>query len=672
MTDSARAATTTVGRLAPLVSGFVVLVVSLWSSAPALGPLDAGDFVAASAALGVPHPTGFPLSTATGAGAQLLPLGMIAGRAAWWSALASAFAAIAWSMAGVRLARHDAGRLAASVCVAMAFVTVDTLALHARIPEAYALNVALAGVALVLAIDHARAPDARRVALIGLVVGLGITQHALWRPWGIVVGIHLLATTPRAMRWRACVAGGAAALAGLLAWTWLPAAALSDAAHAWGQPDTLARWWDHANAASIRRGYDGTMWPGPYAAGVHLSTLASQLLRGLAGLAPVGLIAGAVLAVRDRRAGLVVLGLAAADGVYSAWINPMGLTDVQNGQALALALAVAAGVGIGDAVGGAFARRDAPAVAAPIAALVLVGACLASARPGAFADVRHDHASEDLVLAHLHTVPPEGVTTWATDTLSAAGLYARVGLDARPDLWTIGRWALSDPAVADARAADAPFDVVAAPVVSEDIDQSLNLWMHAILSAQLGARAVHHEVAGRDTDLPGGVWLEHRWPIGTVRIGAPASITACEPQPFALCGPGNDAAFGRSARSVSGADGIWYRRWLGTQWGRIGTTCVQRGDLTCAAEAFERAHAVAPDRAAHVNGLALVLASTGRFESALEQIEIALTIDPLSRVALRNGALYAAVIGDVERFDRFAARAERLGIPLPDDARRPR
>jgi hypothetical protein len=539
-------------------------------------------------------------------------------------------------------------------------------------PEAYALNLCFLGSALVLCVDHARTPDMRRVALLGLVLGLGVTQHALWRPWSLVFVAQLLITTPAGQRIRAAVVAVLFACAGLLAWAWLPAAALSDASHAWGQPDSMARLWDHINASSIRRGHEGAMWPGPYAAMVHLQTMATQLWRGLAVLAPAGVVAGLLLVVRDRRTALVVLGIAAADGVYSAWINPMGLVDVQNGQALAVALAVAAGVGIGDSVAGTrFGNRGSDRVTGLCTALLLL-VVLIPAQPGPYADLSRDRSSEDVVFAHLHAADPDSVTTWGSDFLAASGLYARVVCDARPDMWTIGRWALSDPAIAESRAADAPFAVAPPGLATPSTDESLNVWMRAVLSTSLGRRSVYHEVAGRDADLPGGVWLEHRWPVGAVRIGDQQVVTACEPAAFALCGPHNDAAFGVTARRVSGAEGIWYSRWLAAQWGRTGNACVQAGDFACAEDAFARAHAIADDRAAYVNGLALVLASTGRLESALEQIDVALRLDPLNRVAIRNGALYAAAMGDGDQFERFARMAERLGVALPDDARRPR
>ncbi|HYQ95498.1 MAG TPA: DUF2723 domain-containing protein, partial [Candidatus Eisenbacteria bacterium] len=79
-------------------AAWVAALAALWAYALTLSPTvawinlgeDSGDLLAASATLGIPHPTGYPLFVLLGRIASLLPLGAIAFRINLIAAIAGA------------------------------------------------------------------------------------------------------------------------------------------------------------------------------------------------------------------------------------------------------------------------------------------------------------------------------------------------------------------------------------------------------------------------------------------------------------------------------------------------------------------------------------------------------------------------------------------------------
>ena len=94
----------------------LLAAVAAWlalGTTPGLGPLDAGDMTTASATLGVPHATGFPVHTLLGRALMWLPVGNLAHRAALGSAFLTAVAicGVAWlAQAGAKGAATRATR----------------------------------------------------------------------------------------------------------------------------------------------------------------------------------------------------------------------------------------------------------------------------------------------------------------------------------------------------------------------------------------------------------------------------------------------------------------------------------------------------------------------------------------------------------------------------------
>jgi hypothetical protein len=95
-------------RLTPWI-GLGVLLVALWTYLRTMSPTvpfwDAGEFIAVSKILGIPHPPGTPLYVLLGRMATLVPLGSIAQRVNGLSAVAAALAVLLTYLTTLRLIR---------------------------------------------------------------------------------------------------------------------------------------------------------------------------------------------------------------------------------------------------------------------------------------------------------------------------------------------------------------------------------------------------------------------------------------------------------------------------------------------------------------------------------------------------------------------------------------
>ena len=628
----------------------LVTALSIWAAWPGLSALDGGDFITAAAVLGVPHATGFPLEVQLTGVATLTPIGNLAWRCALVSALLSGVAAGLFTWLGASLARLHAGVWVVAAAVSVAFSTVDTLVLHARVAEVYALNLALIGLALVALERQLATGDMRWRAVLALACGLGLANHALFRLWvgPLVIAAIVLAPSDRRTRGIiGCVLIGATALT---AYAYLAVAAAAAPPHNWGDPSTLDRWWAHVTARDIRDAFADQMMPGGLQLRVYVSTLVQQLWSGLTVLAPLGL----VMPWLRRRPGLsaVVLIVATIELIYAVAINPMGLRDFQNGQFLAVFLPMSAGATLGIVLERS---GSASAIAAP-AALVVFGA---SALTGGhrLGDTGADWSFEDVVVVHNGLAAPESLTAPVSDSLTAGFLYASAGLGARPDAFTLGRYLLSDDVALSRAVRESPFALVPPEVVERwaagDVGHTMERTVE-ILSSQLDARPIYWEATGRGSELPTGLDLEHRWPLGRVVL-PDAGGDECVPLERSWCQSG-DATFGAAARTT----GYFYRRWAARQWAYLGARRFRARSYAESGAAFREAALLNAEEGAWLTGVALSLANTGRIDEALSVQREAIRLGPLSVRAYRNAALFADALGRSHEASAFRARADEL------------
>ena len=236
-------------------AAWVAALVALWVYASTLSPTvawrnfgeDSGDLLVASATLGIPHPTGYPLYVLLGRVMSLVPLGTTAFRINLVSALAGA--------AGVFFVARWAIELApAAGTAALAFAALAGSLLYAFsqgawsqsvVAEVYTLNAAFLGAILWALARADRSRDNRFLALSAFLFGLGLSNHLL-----VLAALPALAwSAGRRLVSKSIGLAGCVLLLLLVIWgvsldAYLPIRASLGPEFSWGVPNTPERlWW---------------------------------------------------------------------------------------------------------------------------------------------------------------------------------------------------------------------------------------------------------------------------------------------------------------------------------------------------------------------------------------------------------------------------------------------
>jgi hypothetical protein len=687
--EPAHASTPAAQRIA-CVAGTAVAACAAWGSHAVLAPLDAGDFVTASWALGVPHSPGFPLQTMLGHALAWLPLGSVATRVGLISALAAG--AVAWAV--VRLAHRlvpcRATALAAAVAVALIFGLAAPLGLAARMPEVYLQHTALLLGGLLLA--HAPQRTPAHALLATLCWAAALCNHpsaALLVPCGAWVLLP---------RWRhqARVLVTAVALAAIVgaSWFYLMAAAASDPPHNWGDPATPARMWHHMSAANVRESFDAETSVSAWARWMYTRQWWQSLGAGVGALSAAGLL-GLALRTATRRApaalAISLFAMVAIEVAWAAFINPMGIRDWQNGQ-VALAIgAIALGATVGGVIerfGRAAARAPAPADpdaspheqaadAADIRPLpwgsaAAIGVALVGLQvivlPEPVRSLRQPSYTADAALWHLGHVAPASITTTLSDDLTSATLYATVVGDARPDVTAFGRWLLGSPESLPAHLAHWPVQPVPSLLDPEGAARWQALpraaWLGQavteLLQVHLGQRTIAWEVAGSLVDLPPDLPWVLRWPVAEVLPMGAQTPAACMPSDRSYCP--SAGAWTAPERVVND---IFAARWLSAQWATEARLLAQAGEWQPAYERYNQALALRPGSGPVRASMAVCLAAVGELPAALALSEEALQFDPFSQSAWRNGTRYATALQRADALQRLNEHGRRMHWTMP-------
>ncbi len=251
----------------------VALALYTWTLAPTVTLVDSGELIVAAQGLGVPHPPGFPLYVLLAHAITWLPVGSIAVRVNWMSALFGALAAGGLTavvsealrprpVAAARRTRtgEKAGDGDALAPTALPLLVGGlllagsrTLWSYATIAEVYTLNTFLLVTILWFMLrwrravgDAARRPDRflyTAALLFGLALGVHHVTIVLTLP-ALAVFVHGTAGTAffgsRRLLYAALWAVG-----GLLVYAYLPLAAAAQPLLNWGDPRSLQRLWWH-------------------------------------------------------------------------------------------------------------------------------------------------------------------------------------------------------------------------------------------------------------------------------------------------------------------------------------------------------------------------------------------------------------------------------------------
>ncbi|HEX3112973.1 MAG TPA: DUF2723 domain-containing protein [Candidatus Eisenbacteria bacterium] len=323
-------------------AAWVAALVALWVYASTLSPTvawrnfgeDSGDLLVASATLGIPHPTGYPLYVLLGRVASLLPIGTTAFRINLVSALAGA--------AGVFFIARWAAQLApaaGSSALAIAALLASLLYAFSQgawsqsvVAEVYTLNILFLASILWALARAERSEKNRYLALAAYLFGLGLANHLL-----------VLAAAP-AIAWvavrrlvsKSIGATGCVLLLVLVIWgvsldAYLPIRASLGPEFSWGVPNTPQRLWWLLTGAQYRGNFFSR---GAMAVGSHLfpGRWWMDFGPGLLVLAG-GVVALLFLARRPRRDGMeaatagasvvpALLSLAASLALLSAYTIP--------------------------------------------------------------------------------------------------------------------------------------------------------------------------------------------------------------------------------------------------------------------------------------------------------------------------------------------------------------
>jgi hypothetical protein len=199
---------------------------------------DSSELAAASASLGVLHSPGYPLYTLLAHLASLVPIGDVAARVNFFSALCSALASgfvatIAWWWTGSR---------PASVLAWCAWSFAPLVWRYSIVAEVFALNNLLWSAQVALSWKYAMTKSRRWLLAGALVTGLGVAHHPTivfgslpLVGWNLIV----LLREQRARAWRDILAAFACFVIGLSPYLYLPWAAARVPEMGWGSPDTL-------------------------------------------------------------------------------------------------------------------------------------------------------------------------------------------------------------------------------------------------------------------------------------------------------------------------------------------------------------------------------------------------------------------------------------------------
>jgi hypothetical protein len=416
---------------------------------------DNGEFAALAAVGGVAHPPGYPLYVLWLRAFRWLP----ASSPAHAAAMATTLLGVATLVLLYLGCRAWGASIAASSVVVSAHGFSTRAWLASTHAEVFALNTVIAAAILLVVALRASEPHiggARRVALLALLAGLGLSNHhsiVLLAPIGIYGVVRGMRELPaRRARLAAAALGIASFALGLLPYAYLVVVSRNPGGHfVWGETSTMQGLFFH-----LRRGEYGTTSLGLAQASAPVSRIGNvvallvDVTRGLAGL-PIVAIAASLLARGKRtsqglrRTGkwLLFASFALAGPCFTLLFNlsTEGLDRLVVERFWLfpqLILAVLVAPLLDPALSAIFARKGAAA------AITFVVAAFSALF--AFIDVReHQRPSVELYVRNtLASVPPSAVLVGSGDHRFGGFLYAERALQLRTDVIYVDAYLMLD------------------------------------------------------------------------------------------------------------------------------------------------------------------------------------------------------------------------------------
>jgi hypothetical protein len=628
-------------------------------AAPTIPARDGGELVAASASLGIAHPTGFVLDVLLWRAAMLVPVGDLAFRANAANALLGALCATLLARVALSVTRDSRGTLPPAGRFALAGATAVGLLSSSTILRAFTGAEVYAS-ALCLSLLALRAGQGQRpVPALLALAGLSFAAHTTVRG-GVLAALLALILHRRRERLFApsipstLAAGALLALVAALSIAYLPIAARKLPWADWGGPTDLRGTLAHLTAARIRDAFSSEM-------GLSSRTLralgeAATILRQDLGVPWLVLGAmGALGALRGRSVMRTALLLSfVADALYSVLLNPMGARDRQTlFLAEASLLALGAG-GASDLISWVLSLARRPAAVVSIACGAMVVTSLSRF------DRRQSGAHEGWTAVEVYggpgaigSLPPRAVLLCESDELCGGSLYAREVEGERPDavvlprqhLWDNSTWRRLRVALGRPMRPRDP---------SRRADEALRRRRLLELLRVFGPRVRWEQGDRLDERLCQVSFAPSESPVlaRPVARDAPASL---DPE-------ATDAVLRWLTPRAS--DGALSRRIAASVLFNAGMRAAPRS-LSLAAPLWVAALAREPEHVGSLTNLAVARAAEGALPAAIDLTERALSLDPTRTVAWQNLLRY--VSSDPARVASVRSRAGAAGVRLDSD-----
>ncbi len=223
------------------ITFIAALVVYILTMAPTITAEDAGELVAASYTLGIPHPPGYPLWCLLGKLFAFIPLGPVAWRFNFMSAFWGAAAVCIMYLLIIRLTRNRIAAIAGALALAFS----KEFWAQSVVAEVYTLNALLITLCVLLLFQWYETRADSTLYAFAIFYGLGLCNHHIMFLIGLVfLGFVLFVDRRPWRRWKTygvCVGLSAFALSIYL---YLPIRSLADPPMDWGNPENWRDFWD--------------------------------------------------------------------------------------------------------------------------------------------------------------------------------------------------------------------------------------------------------------------------------------------------------------------------------------------------------------------------------------------------------------------------------------------
>ncbi len=291
--------------VASVVAGAAALAVYAATLNPTVSHGDSGEMLAVVHTLGIPHPPGFPLYVLLAKLFAIVPIGSVAIRINFFSAVCDAMAAFFLCRATALLS----GTVWSGVLAAGLFAFSPLVWPYAVTAEVFALNNLFTAALLWLStLASATESDTRRAGLLTAMAGvfaLGLANHyVLLLLAGPALVLQAFVVERRILTGQLMLRLAVASIVGLVPYAYLLIAPHFESPITWGDTGTLRGFLDHV----LRREYGALQLAERSSSMIHdtashrLSALAIRLTTTTAGVAP--LLALAALPAIARRGGI--------------------------------------------------------------------------------------------------------------------------------------------------------------------------------------------------------------------------------------------------------------------------------------------------------------------------------------------------------------------------------